>query len=183
MNPKTIIQRYYNPGSRVGDLLIRHGEQVATKSVEIADRLSHLKPDRLFLYEAAMLHDIGIFMTNAPLIHCHGTRPYICHGYLGRTLLDDLGYPRHGLVAERHTGAGITLDNIEQHKLPLPLRDMVPQSLEEKIVCVADKFFSKSPAKDGQIMDLHTITEELSAINNDHARRFKAWIEEWDYAE
>jgi len=41
------------------------------------------------------------------------------------------GYPKHGLVCERHTGTGITLEMIIKNNLPLPHRDMVPVSMEE----------------------------------------------------
>jgi uncharacterized protein len=43
--------------------------------------------DERFIQEAALLHDIGIFLTNAPKIHCFGDYPYICHGYLGAEIL------------------------------------------------------------------------------------------------
>ena len=43
-----------------------------------------LSLDKDFLYEAAMLHDIGIFLTDAAGIHCFGDKLYICHGYLER---------------------------------------------------------------------------------------------------
>ena len=95
-----------------------------------------------------MLHDIGIFMTASPKIGCFGDAPYVCHGFLGRELLDKEGLdPTFGLVAERHTGAGICLETIQRHNLPLPRRDMVPITPAEKIICCADKFFSKTPAR------------------------------------
>ena len=47
-------------------------------------------------------------------------------------------------MCERHTGSGISLAQIETQNLPLPRRDMLPLSLEEKLVCYADKFYSKS---------------------------------------
>ncbi len=50
-----------------------------------------------------MLHDIGIFLTDAPGIHCHGTAPYIAHGYLGADLLRRERYSEDvARVAERH---------------------------------------------------------------------------------
>ena len=91
-----------------------------------------------------MLHDIGIFLTDAAPIHCFGKYHYICHGYLGADLLREEGLPRHALVAERHTGTGLTLKQILERDLPVPHRDMTPQSMEEKVVCFADKFFSKT---------------------------------------
>ena len=91
-----------------------------------------------------MLHDIGIFLTDAAPIHCFGKYHYICHGYLGADLLREEGLPRHALVAERHTGTGLTLKQILERDLPVPHRDMTPQSMEEKVVCFADKFFTKT---------------------------------------
>ena len=61
-----------------------------------------------------MLHDIGIFLTHAPQIGCHGDKPYICHGYLGRELLEKEGFPRHAIVCETHVGVGLTIADIEK---------------------------------------------------------------------
>ncbi|MCP4116234.1 MAG: phosphohydrolase [Desulfobacteraceae bacterium] len=177
MTPEEIILEYYPRGSKACEILMRHGEQVAEKSLEIAGRLSHLSPDLDFIREAAMLHDIGIFMTKAPGIGCFGEHAYLCHGYLGRQLLDSLGLPAHGLVAERHTGAGITKANILDQGLPLPCRDMVPETLEETIICVADKFFSKSPGKEHMEKSREIIFNELADIDVTHARRFSQWAD------
>ena len=103
-----------------------------------------LGADAAFVEEAAMLHDIGIFLTDADAIHCFGKYHYLCHGYLGADLLRKEGLPRHALVAERHTGTGLTLKQILERDLPVPHRDMVPVSVEEKIICFADKFYSKT---------------------------------------
>jgi uncharacterized protein len=96
-----------------------------------------------FIEEAAMLHDIGIFMTNARGIGCFGDKKYICHGYLGRELLERDGLPRHALVCERHVGVGLTVHDVDSLFPTLPRRDMQPVSIEEKIICYVDKFFSK----------------------------------------
>jgi uncharacterized protein len=91
-----------------------------------------------------MLHDIGIFKCNAPSIYCIGDLPYILHGIEGRKILELENMPRHALVCERHTGSGITKEQIIQDNLPLPHRDMLPTTDEEALICYADKFFSKS---------------------------------------
>ena len=91
-----------------------------------------------------MLHDIGIIYCHAPKIFCVGEHQYIEHGYLGAELLRAEGLPKHALVAERHTGTGITVEQVIREELPIPERDYCPQSLEEKIICYADKFYSKS---------------------------------------
>lgn len=176
MDPQEIIQAHYRPGTDLYDLFMRHAELVTEKSLDIAQNLPHLNLDTAFIQEAAMLHDIGIFMTHAPAIHCRGSHPYVCHGFLGRQLLDDMGLPRHGLVSERHTGAGITLGNIKSNKLPLPHRDMVPVTLEEKIICVADKFYSKSPDKAGGEGTVEKIIASLSKVEPGHGQRFTDWV-------
>jgi len=143
MNPFKIIDKCYEKNSPAYAILVEHSKMVAGKSLEIAARVKHMNPDAAFIEEAAMLHDIGIFMTNEPGIGCYGDKEYICHGYLGRELLEQEGLPRHALVCERHVGVGLSLDDIERQNLEVPRRDMLPLSLEEKIICYADKFFSK----------------------------------------
>ena len=145
----TIIEQYYTPGTALYDTLVIHSQQVADLAVRLAVRYNDLHPavdplDIDFVREAAMLHDIGMFRTDAPGIHCHGTEPYICHGILGAQLLRRHHLPRHALVCERHTGTGLSLDDIVSQHLPLPHRQMLPVTLEEKVICYADKFFSKS---------------------------------------
>jgi len=144
MNPLDIIQKYYDVESKAYRILVRHSRSVADKALEIAGMHPEMHLDIPFIEAAAMLHDIGVFLCNAPDIDCHGDADYICHGYLGADLMREEGYPRHALICERHTGTGISLEMIEQQQLPLPHRDMQPQSLEEQLICFADKFFSKT---------------------------------------
>ncbi|MCG8616452.1 MAG: HD domain-containing protein [Desulfobacterales bacterium] len=178
MDPIDIIGRYYQKGTDLYTTLVDHSRQVADKSLAIARSVPHLNPDLAFIEAAAMLHDIGIFKTRAQAIGCEGKRPYICHGFLGREILDAEGLPEaYGLVAERHTGAGITLENIRKAGLPLPERDMVPLTIEEKIICCADKYFSKSPKNRDKVMTRDRIIDELARINTGHARRFSRWAE------
>ena len=47
-------------------------------------------------------------------------------------------------VAERHTGAGITAEDIAENHLPMPPGDYMPETLLERLICYADKFYSKS---------------------------------------
>jgi len=181
MDSLAIIENFYTPGTKLYNVLVGHSRIVTQKSLEIAKNLIDLKPDLEFIEKAAMLHDIGIFLTRAQSIGCSGTQPYICHGYLGKKLLDEKGLPlKYGLVCERHTGAGITKENIFSNNLPLPQRDMVPMSLEEKIICVADKYHSKSPKQAGKKITTTQIIDELGKISKDHARRFSIWIEEFN---
>lgn len=144
MDPLVIIEKYYKKDADLYNILISHSTDVMNKALSIAKKHPELEIDTDFVREAAMLHDIGIFLTNAPSIECYGIAPYICHGYLGRELLNAEGYPLHGLVCERHTGVGISIEEIKIENLPLPHRDMRPVSIEEKVICFADCFYSKT---------------------------------------
>jgi uncharacterized protein len=181
MDPMAVIEKYYPVGSELNRILVDHSRQVAEKSLEIARNLADPNLDLLFIRQAALLHDIGIFLTASPKLGCTGEAPYVCHGYLGRELLDNEGLdPAYGRVAERHTGAGISLDTIHRHKLPLPERDMVPVTLAEKIICCADKFFSKTGPARHRPRTVPQIIADLTAIDPAHARRFARWAQEFN---
>ncbi len=80
MDYQKIIDKYYPEDNELKRLLIRHSHDVAHRALLIADRNPQIALDKAFVEEAAMLHDIGIFTTDAPGIHCHGKDPYIRHG-------------------------------------------------------------------------------------------------------
>ncbi|MGN0870148.1 MAG: hypothetical protein ACI4UV_03075 [Victivallales bacterium] len=46
-------------------------------------------------------------------------------------------------ICERHTGSGLTAEDVWKQSRPIPERDYLPESLEEKLICLVDKFFSK----------------------------------------
>lgn len=174
--PLRIIQKYYDPACELYRFLVEHGEAVARKALEAAEKVRHLNPDRKFIVEAAMLHDIGIFLTYLPEIGCTGDKPYICHGYLGREILEKEGLPEHALVCERHVGTGITKEEIIARNLTLPRRDMVPVSLEEQIICFADKFFSKNRGALRREKTVDEVKRELARLGPDKVARFEEWL-------
>jgi len=175
MDVAGIIEKYYDPLTVVHRLLLHHSRRVAGKALDIARRVPHLNPDLQFIEEAAMLHDIGIFMTSSREIGCYGSHPYIAHGYLGRELLDGEGLQLHALVCERHVGMGITEREIRGRGLPLPLRDMVPLTLEEKIVCFADKFYSKAGEALDRERPLPTVRRMVARYGQEKLRLFDEW--------
>lgn len=144
MNPLDIIDKYYGTQPELRNVLLAHSGQVRDRALRIVDAHPEWDADRQFVGEAAMLHDIGILYCDAQGIGCTGDHRYIEHGYLGAELLRREGYPRHALVAERHTGMGIPMEQVIRDDLNIPLADYLPVSLEEKIICYADKFYSKS---------------------------------------
>nr|WP_273040012.1 HD domain-containing protein [Thermodesulfovibrio thiophilus] len=173
MNPVDIIKKYYNPDTLAFKILLNHSEKVAEKALQVAEKF---KVDKNFIYEASMLHDIGIFMTDTPKLDCHGSFPYIAHGCLGREIVEKEGYPEHALVCERHTGVGITKEEIIKNKLPLPPRDMMPITTEQKIIAFADKFFSKESDGSVRIRTVEEIIQDLSKYGEEKVNIFKNWL-------
>ena len=175
MDALAIINKYYPEDNELKQILLTHSRSVADKALWIADHHPELNLDRQFLEEAALLHDIGVFLTDAPGIHCHGSHPYICHGYLGSELMRQEGFPRHALVCERHTGAGISLQAIQAQELPIPHREMVPVSLEEQVICFADKFFSKTHLD--REKPVEKALKSISRFGEEGILRFNEWCE------
>jgi uncharacterized protein len=174
LTPEKIISKYYSENQFTLEILMTHSICVAEKALRIAQKNSHLNINKELLWEMAMLHDIGIFMTHAPELGCSGTLPYICHGYIGREMLEKENLPLHALACERHTGAGLSLDEIKQQQLPIPHRNMIPVSIEEQIICFADKFFSKS----GNLTKEKSISEikkQMLPFGKEQTERFNKW--------
>ena len=175
MNPLDLIDKYYPQDNELKHILLVHSRSVADKALWIAARHPELKLDETFLNEAAMLHDIGIFLTNAAPIYCLGTEPYICPGYLGADLVRKEGFPQHALVCERHTGAGLSLEEIINQQLPVPHREMLPVSLEEQVICFSDKFYSKTHLDREKTVD--AARKSLSKYGEEGLTRFNRWCE------
>jgi uncharacterized protein len=159
MDYLSIIYKYYPDDNELRRLLLKHSRQVADRCLLIIRKHKELSVDKQFLEEAAMLHDIGIFRCNAPSIYCHGTEPYLSHGPIGGELLRAEGFPRHARVAERHTGTG--------------LPGFEPETLEEQIVCYADKFYTKShPDK---VQTVSEVAEGLERFGHAGVLKFLEW--------
>jgi uncharacterized protein len=179
MNPINILEQYYDRHSKAFEILVAHGSQVAQKALKVAEQVSHLEPDFDFIEQAAMLHDVGIFLTATPQLGCNGTHPYIRHGVLGYELMIGAGRSRLAQVCERHVGVGISTEDVLRFSLPLPERDMVPISIEEQIICYADKFFSKNGNGSLRAPEktLAEINSSLKKYGKDKVNRFQNRVE------
>ncbi|MCM1292346.1 MAG: HD domain-containing protein [Bacteroides sp.] len=174
---QTIIDRYYPVGSRLRDIYMKHCGAVADKALAIARRNNLTLPEEQ-IEAAAMLHDIGIFLTDAPGIECHGVEPYIAHGVLGYILLLNDGVDEAiASVALRHTGSGLTAEEIVSARLPLPPADYCPRTLLERLICYADKFYSKSG--DMQCKPFERVRSSMQRFGSDSLKRFDALAAEF----
>lgn len=147
-----ILFHFYPDDTPFRQMLLKHSRQVCGKALEIMSDpvCSGLKLDRATVISGALLHDLGIGRCHAPDILCKGSEPYIAHGIIGAEMLRKLAKERGGdlekyaRICERHTGAGLTAADIRRQVLPLPQQDFLPETGEEKLICLADKFYSKS---------------------------------------
>lgn len=175
MNPIELIDKYTQGNVALHEILLVHSQMVANMALRIAKKHPEMQLDEQFVYEAAMLHDIGIVKTDAPGIHCHGTEHYLRHGLLGGEILRAEGLPRHARVAERHTGTGLTAESIVQQGLPLPPMDLQPETLEEQLICYADKFYSKTHLEREKTPE--QVRRSLLRFGEEGITIFDAWLE------
>lgn len=171
---ESLIEKYCAENLELRQILLTHSRQVADRALAILTNhpewVTSGEVNPTFIEEAAMLHDIGVVFCDAPKIHCWGKHAYIEHGYIGAEILRKEGLYKHAQVAERHTGTGITYEQIIREKLPIPLNDYTPQTLEEKLICYADKFYSKT--KLGQVKPMGKIRLHMWKYGSDAVHRF-----------
>jgi len=108
--------------------VVRHSVLVAEIAREIASSFNpKIKVDLHLVEIGALLHDIGRSVT-------HGAE----HGSVGAQILEKLGYPDSlASLVRNHVGAGIPRD--DAITLGLPPIDHLPTTIEDKLVCYADK--------------------------------------------
>lgn len=109
--------------------VVEHCKAVARQAAVFSEAAASngIVVDRELVKIGALLHDIGRSKTQEP-----------SHGFVGGGLLRGIGIDeRIARIAERHVGAGIPAG--EAKSLGLPEKDLVPETIEEKIVCYADK--------------------------------------------
>jgi uncharacterized protein len=171
-----IIHKNYQEGTTAYKYFFTHCFKVAELAVKIAQHNPHLNCDIEFVISGAMLHDIGIIKTNAPEIGCFGEFPYIAHTYLGREMLEKEGLPELALVCERHIGVGLSKEDIINSGFPLPHRDMIPLTIEEKLVCYADKFYSKSDKHLIVLRSQEKIIKKIGKYGGDKVQHFETLV-------
>ena len=168
---ETLYKEIYNENLPLLATVLIHSECVARKALICADK-RNLPVDRELVLNGAMLHDIGVVKCYAPDINANGPLPYIQHGVEGQKILQLYGLTMFDKVCERHTGSGITAIEIKQQQLPLPHRDMLPVSLLEKLICYADKFYSKGGDLERE-KSIPEIEKQLERFGESSLKRFK----------
>ena len=204
MDYLALLHRYYPEDNALRRMLLHHSRQVCARALQIVERHPELGANRNLVEAGAMLHDIGIFLTDAPGIHCHGTAHYILHGSLGAQLLRNEAkqlkkeklqeeqlkeeqpqaihlqeelhfYEALARICERHTGTGLTRQTIIEWGLPDPQQDLLPETIEEQIICYADKFYSKSHLE--RERTIPQTLQSLEKFGDEGVEKFRHWTE------
>ncbi|MCK5024817.1 MAG: HDIG domain-containing protein [Thermoplasmata archaeon] len=111
--------------------VIDHCMAVETLALKIAMRITQDEGILTLVSRAALLHDIGRSQTHGPE-----------HAIIGADILRKRGLDeRIILIVERHLGAGILAS--EARDIGLPYRNMIPETLAEKIVAHADNLITE----------------------------------------
>jgi uncharacterized protein len=112
--------------------VINHCIAVTNLALDIAEKLQFkgLKIDLQLVEAGAMLHDLGRSETHT-----------VNHSLAGVQIAQKIGLPVSVInIIKRHVGAGITSEEAEL--LGWPKDNYIPQTLEEKVVCYADKLIN-----------------------------------------
>ncbi len=114
-------------GSR--DVTVEHCKTVARVAMVLSEEFERrgVVVDSRAVQAGALLHDIGRSRTQT-----------VRHGLEGSAVVEQEGVDRKVVeIVKKHVGAGISPE--EAKRLGLPDLDYVPRTLEERIVCFADK--------------------------------------------
>lgn len=134
----------------------RHSLQVAETAIDIANKIKRAKVDKQLVEIGALLHDVGRAST-------HG----FGHAFIGGKILRERGFPEElARICERHILGG--LDKEDAKSVGLPEKNFYPVTLEEKIICLADKLTVRSR----QVSVNESITKSIN-------KRFQIWFNKY----
>ena len=95
------------------------------------------------------------------------------HGSLGARILRAEGHEALARICERHTGTGLRAADIRALGLPLPAVDLLPETPEERIICYADLFHSKSHPM--RFLTAAQVAERVGRHGEEGLHTFRRW--------
>ncbi|MDG7016038.1 MAG: HDIG domain-containing protein [Nitrososphaerota archaeon] len=138
------------------DRIITHCQTVAKVAVILTEELEWrgVGVDAKAVVAAALLHDIGRSRVQT-----------VMHGAEGSEIIEREGVDRRVVeIVRKHVGAGISPD--EADKLGMPKLDYVPGTLEERLVCFADKMVDSDSVRpfDGEVRRFVTKKHDVARL-------------------
>ncbi len=147
----------------------------------IAEQIIGLKPHRIdkeLVKAGCMLHDIGTYTLIKPDdVSWVG---YVGRGIEGERLIKQEGLPKElAEIVGHHVGHGLTKKHIKEHLSGiLPVKDLTPQTIEERLVSYASKLHSRSEVLQFNSVDAYRkFIKELGG--GYYARDFEALVKEF----
>jgi uncharacterized protein (TIGR00295 family) len=160
------LLKKYAPDDKTFRIVLDHSQAVKDIALRIAEG-KHV--DMELVVTGSILHDIGRFK------YMPG-KDSIKHGVAGSDILKKEGLPKHALIAERHIGAGITKEDIDEQGLDIPKKDYIPLSKEEMIITHADNLVDGS--KEVPFSECYKeFKEEVSEKIAERAKKLKEDVE------
>ncbi len=133
------LMEKYGKGNPHLPRLLKHVLAVKALASELARKVPpcnarpNMRVDMRAIVAGSILHDIG------RLSFGPGSREAIRHGIRGAEILRKEGIDESiARICERHIGIGIRKQDIASQNLPLPERDFIPETPEERIIAYAD---------------------------------------------
>lgn len=163
------LHAQYAPTREAFDLVHDHCRIVGKLAEQVIAR-NNLVVDVDLVRAGSLLHDIGVYRLNGS--------HYIRHGVLGYELLRELGFPEALCrFCSRHTGVGLSLQDVVQQALPIPAGDYFAETVEEELVMYADKFHSKSSPP--EFVTAAAYQDAVLRFGADKSMRFAALVERY----
>src|ERR1700753_504822 len=127
------LHERHSPTPAALDVVYSHCQIVAGVAEQLLDRAPP-GLDAGLARAGSLLHDIGVYRLYGPGGQLDHDR-YLRHGILGYELLRDEGLPEVlGRFCSRHTGMGLSPDDVRRQRLPLPPGDYRAETGEEQLV-------------------------------------------------
>jgi len=128
--------------------VVEHCRRVSAKADEIAEKMNKngCQVNVALVRVGGMLHDIGRSKVND-----------VSHGVEGGEIVRKRGEEALARIVERHVGGGIKAGEVEGLK-----KDFLPITVEEKIVCYADKLIEELP--DGSVKENEDASHEIAKL-------------------
>ncbi|MGC4892604.1 HD domain-containing protein [Micromonospora sp. DT31] len=168
------LHERFAPSRQAMRLVWTHCRIVCDLAEQLLDR-SGGGLDVALVRAGSLLHDVGVYR----LYDAHGRidqENYVRHGVLGHALLRQAGLPESiARFCSRHTGVGITRQDVRRQSLPIPVADYTAGTAEEHLVMYADKFHSKTTPPTFVSAAAYSVTVRRFGV--DKVDRFAALVE------
>jgi len=143
-------RRLANGNDLLFDMVWTHSNIVSDIAYQLYEHLPKSVRKQVnseLLINGALIHDIGVYLVQFEDFQEDPSLPrYIEHGFVGAKKIRDEGLGGElARFAEAHTGVGLMSSDIQELGIEVPQKDYIPITVEEELVCYADKFHSKYP--------------------------------------